>query len=217
MPWRSPRPGRGQECSAELLTSESVCWAPVAVHEAPGPAGSPPGHPSAVVVRLAVPGKSSVLLGRLLVVSCHLVTLVRGTVVGTNHCRGIGGKRSMKVWISLCSHVALFTEEILLQSKGMRLFLLISYPVLVSTSVESEGSAESKTALDTDFLFFKLLTWKAFCLQNSNRVSLISAQDYRPLWPYINCEKQSVFALISGLLSPLQNATSNSTVFFKQL
>lgn len=129
-------------------------------------------------------------------VSCHLVTLVRGTVVGTNHCRAIGGKTSVKAWISVCPHIALFKPNMLLQRK-MRLFLLTSHPVLVSTSVESEGSAESKTALHTDFCFFKLLTWKAFCLQNSNHISLISVQDSRPLRPYINCEKQSICALIS--------------------
>lgn len=153
LPCASPGPAEVREGFPELLTSESICWAPVTVHEATGPAGSPPGHAPAVVVRLAVPGKSSALLGRLLVVSCHLVTLVRGTVVGTNHCRGIRGKTRVKVWISVCSHLALFKSNILLQRKRMRLFLLISYPVLVSTSVESESSADSKTALDVDFCF----------------------------------------------------------------
>lgn len=63
----------------------------------------------------------------------------------------------------------------------MRLSVLVPHPVLVSTSVESEGSAERKTTLDTDFNFFKLLTWKAFCLLNYNSFSWISAQDSRPL------------------------------------
>lgn len=77
--------GKGRTV-AIVSPSESVCRAPVTVHEAPGPAGSAPGHAPAVVVRLAVPGEPSALLGSLLVVSCHLVTLVRGAVVGTNHC-----------------------------------------------------------------------------------------------------------------------------------
>lgn len=82
------------------------------------------------------------------------------------------------------------------------LFLLIPHPVLVSTSVESEDSAERRTALDTDLFF-----------QVANLESILPAEfkshltDFSKAFQtfeksYITYEKQSVFALFA-LLFPL--------------
>lgn len=92
------------ESLIKLFTSKSICRSPVTIHQATSPTWSTTRHSPTVIIRLAVPWKSSILLGRLLVVTCHLMGLVRRAMVSANHyIFQVGKKQSIKAEY-LCSH-----------------------------------------------------------------------------------------------------------------
>ena len=68
-----------------VFTSESISRSPVSIHQASSTTGASTRHTTTVVIGLTATWKSSVLLGRLLVVTSHLMGLVLGTMVSANH------------------------------------------------------------------------------------------------------------------------------------
>lgn len=68
-----------------IFTSESICRAPVSIHQASSTTRASTRHTTTIVIGLTATRKSSVLLGRLLVVTSHLMGLVLGTMVSANH------------------------------------------------------------------------------------------------------------------------------------
>lgn len=69
-----------------ISSSESIGRAPVSVHQASSTTRASTRHTTTVVIGLTAPRKPRVLLGRLLVVTSHLMGLVLGTMVSANHC-----------------------------------------------------------------------------------------------------------------------------------
>lgn len=77
--------GKGMNLVVLIFTSESICRAPVSIHQASSTTRASTRHTTTIVIGLTAPRKSSVLLGRLLVVTSHLMGLVLGTMVSANH------------------------------------------------------------------------------------------------------------------------------------
>lgn len=92
--------------SVFVFTSESISRSPVSIHQASSTTGAPTRHTTTVVIGLTATWKSSVLLGRLLVVTSHLMGLVLGTMVSANHYKR---KKYILTYICIYTHTQLIT------------------------------------------------------------------------------------------------------------